>query len=568
VRSRPELTRLALPVGCVALAAAILAPLLGRGVVLAYDMVFAPRQSLLPDGLGLGSAPPRAVPSDAVVALATTVVPGDIVQKLALAVALFGAALGAGLLVPAERVATRLVAAVTYGWSAYVAERLFIGHWQLLLSYACLPWIIHTGLTLRRGEHRAAAMLVLACLPAVLTPTGGLMAAGAAVAAAGVRRLPVTAGVAIVLNAPWWVPAVLSGTGLSTPDGVTAFAARAESWGGPVVSLLGLGGIWNAEVVPASRAVALTPAVTVIVAGIALLGLRVLVRRWGAGPARAVILLGAGGLVLAALPTLPGGAALMRWLTGQVPGAGLLRDSQRWVAWWAPALALGFALAVEAATARLRTEAGRRALFVGAALLPVVVLPDLAWAGLGRLATVDYPNDWQAVRAVLAADGQPGDVFVLPLGSFRRFGWNAERTQLDPAPRALPRTVVVDDTLLVGGRPIPGEDRRAAGARQALAGRGDLAALGFGWLLVEHGTPGPDARLPDGATEVYRGPWLTLYRLGGSIAAAPAGAPRIPVLAADLAAILLVTLSVLWWSLPTGRLARNIPPVTKENPCA
>ena len=155
------------------LALAVLAPLLAPGYVLAYDMIFTPRQPLLPDSLGLGSALPRAVPVDAVVALLTTVVPGAVVQKVALVAAILAATVGAGRLVPADRTAARLVAASLYGWNAYVAERLFIGHWTLLLAYASLPWVVSAALRLRRGEPHAWAALVLASAsrPAASSPS-------------------------------------------------------------------------------------------------------------------------------------------------------------------------------------------------------------------------------------------------------------------------------------------------------------------------------------------------------------------------------------------------------------
>ena len=73
--------RLALPVLSAVLAFAVCAPLLGRGFVLSYDMVFAPRQYFVPDAFEVGSTLPRSVPADAAVALATTVLPGDIDRK-------------------------------------------------------------------------------------------------------------------------------------------------------------------------------------------------------------------------------------------------------------------------------------------------------------------------------------------------------------------------------------------------------------------------------------------------------------------------------------------------------
>ncbi len=543
-----------LPAASAVLALAVLAPLLAPGYVLAYDMVFTPRQPLLADSVGLGSTLPRAVPADAVVALLTSVVPGQVVQKVALLGAVFGAALGAGRLVPAERVAGRLVAASVYGWNAYVAERLFLGHWSLLLAYASLPWVVGAGLRLRRGEPGAWAPLVLACAPAALVPTGGVLATVAAVAAAGWRRAWVALGAGLVLNAPWWVAALRPGGTASDPAAVGAFAARAEGPGGPLVSLLGLGGIWNAEVVPGSRGGVLVPLTAALLLAGTVAGLRPLARAWGVAPVRALAGLGLAGLVLAAAGALPGTGGVLRWSVAHVPGAGLLREGQKWVAWWALLAAVCTALAVEALARRLPDTGPRATLVAGAVLLPLALLPDLAWAGLGRLSPVDYPAEWSRVAGVLAGDPHPGDVLVLPLSAFRRFDWDDGRTLLDPAPRYLPRTTIVDDTLPVGPVAVRGEDPRAAAARAAVADGRPLGPLGIGWVLVEHGTPGQVPALR-GLVTVHDGQWLTLYRVPGPISPARAAtAPRAAVLAADAAALALLLAALLRPWLLVGRL--------------
>ena len=530
LRVELSVRRLVVPGVCVGMALVVLAPLLGRGFVLTYDMVFAPRQYLLPDSFGLGSALPRSVPADAVIGFATTLVPGDLVQQAILLAALILGPLGAAKVVPTESVATRVVAAVAYGWTAYLAERLLIGHWPYLVAYATLPWIVLAA----RSETKTLAKLVVACAPAVLTPSGGILASVTAMVAGGPRRLKLTIPVAVVLNAPWWVPSVLHpGGGLSAADGVTAFAARAESWGGPVMSLLGLGGIWNAEVTPASRANPLVPILTLATVAIALFGLQ----RWG-GPGRALTLLGAFGVLVAALPTLPGGAELLGWTVQHIPGGGLLRDSQKWVAWWALPMAIGFALAIE--------KAGRKALI--AAVLPIAIMPDFAGAAWGQLHAVDYPADWQHVSDILTDDPRPGDVVTQPFSAFRRFSWNDDRTQLDPAPRFLPRPTVIDDTLLVDGQPIAGEDPRALAIRNGA----DLGELGIGWVLVEHGTPGRTDT--EGLKKVYDGEWLTLYRVPGPVDTGPDGPPRPPVVVADLVALAMILFSLLWLALPAGSL--------------
>jgi len=513
------------PVVAVGMALLVLGPLLGRGFVLTYDMVFAPRQYLLPDSFGLGSALPRSVPADAVVGLFTTVIPGDLVQQGILLAALIAGPLGAAHLLNTENTAVRAVAAVSYGWTAYLAERLLIGHWPYLLAYAALPWIVHFA---RRGNLPA---LVLVLVPAVLTPTGGILAAGTALVA-GTKKWP-TAAIALVLNAPWWVPSLLHpGGGLSDASGVQAFGATSENWGGPIVSLLGLGGIWNSEVIPASRANPIVPLITIATVALALYGLR------KAPWTRGITILGAVGVLLAALPTIPGGADLLSWTVSNVPGGGLLRDSQKWVAWWALPMSIGVALAV----------ARYRSLIIAALILPLAAMPDFALAAWGRLHTADYPDDWAHVAEILEHDPRPGDVVTQPFSAFRQFGWNQDRTQLDPAPRFLPRPTVIDDTLYVNGRPVAGEDPRAAKVRD---GR-PLGTLGIGWVLVEHGTPGRTDT--DGLDKVYSGEWLDLYRVPGAIAAGPDGPPRAPIVVADLAAGTMIVLSVLWLALPAGRL--------------
>ncbi|MGH3713886.1 MAG: hypothetical protein ACRDT4_10565 [Micromonosporaceae bacterium] len=559
---------LVLPALATALALAILAPLLPRGFVLVYDMSFVPRQAFLPEGLGLGTGNPRAVPADALVSLATTVIPGDILQKLILAALLMAGALGAARLVPDESLLVRATAAVAYTWNGFMAERLLIGQWGLLVAYAALPWIVATARELRDDPSRRSwARLVLMSAPAVITATGGLLAAGAAIAVAGRRRLLGTTAVAVALNAPWWVPALFQGDGTSDPEAVAVFAARGESWAPPVLSVLGLGGIWNAQVVPASREGGLFPLFTLLMLGIAGYGIWRLIRAWGA-PARALTALAGAGLLFAVAGSIPGLDTALGWAVTHIPGAGLLRDGQKWAAWWALLLALGYALGAAGLAAalrrRIRDDLGPAAIVVGALLLPIAVMPDLGWGAAGRLAPAAYPSDWQAVSALLARDERPGDVLAAPLSAYRRFSWNGDRTQYDPALRHLPRPTVIADALKVGPVMVRGEDTRAARVTAAALRGEPLGRHGIGWVLVEHGTPGPKIPLQN-LTRVYDGEWLTLYRVPGPVAAGAgwpaalrtAAAPW--VLTADLIAALLCLVSALALLLPCGKLTGPRP---------
>jgi hypothetical protein len=421
----------------------------------------------------------------------------------------------------------------------------------------------------RACRPRAGARLVLAMAVAALTPTGGLLATGLAAAVLGwpgpdrdVRTLGRQLAVAVLLNAPWWLPALLRpGGSTSDPAGVDAFAARAESWAGSLGSLLGLGGIWNAEAVPASRTLATAPLLTAVALLVAAAGWTPLLRasRSTAVPLTAV----AGvGLLVGLAGSVATGRASLRWAVEHVAGAGLLRDGQRFVAPLALLLALCVGMAAERLLTRLAGHpAAASAVAALLLMLPVVGTPDLAWGVGGRLAPASYPPDWAAVRAQLAHAPEPGDVVVLPFGAFRAYGWNGGRTVLDPAPRAFGREVVVDDRLVVGGREVAGEDPRAAAVRHALDTGQPLGPLGIGWVVVEEGVPGaaPAAALA-GAERRYAGRDLELHRLPGYAPATWPRPPVVPVVVADLAAATAV-LAAAGLALPARRRKGGKPAV-------
>ncbi|MEU9515978.1 hypothetical protein [Micromonospora sp. NPDC048169] len=508
--------RESLPLYLVAVAATalILAPLAAPGYALRYDMVFVPRQPLSWDLVAPAQSLPRAVPMDALVSLVTQLVPGWVVQRVALAGAVLFAAVGAGRLVPTERRAVRLVAAVAYAWTPYLAERLLIGQWGLLLAYAALPWLARAALNLRAGRDGALARVVLLAAPAAITPTGGLIALATVLVLAADRRLRRSAlavgGVAL-LNAPWIVAALVTGAGgTSDPAGVAAFAARAENWAGPLVALAGTGGIWSAQATPSSRSAALAPLATVVLVVLAVVGAGLLRRRLPAGAAVRLGVLAGGGYLLAALAVLPGGQGALSWAVAHVPGAGLLRDGQKFLAPYALVLVVCAALGAERLVARIDREVGGIVL-AGLLLLPVAAMPDLAFGGAGRISPVRYPADWRAVAERLPDD--PGEVLALPLTAYRAYPWNPGRVVLDPAPRYLPGTVLTDDTLVVDDVAVAGENPRLREVRRMLAEGRPVSATGVGWVVVQHGTPSTvDPAVLAGLDLRYEGESLSLYR--------------------------------------------------------
>ncbi|TDE07406.1 hypothetical protein [Jiangella asiatica] len=537
-----------LPAWCVLLTAVVLAPLAAPGFVLSYDMVAVPDQALLPSSVGLGSAVPRAVPLDAAVAILDSVVTGAVLQKLALAGILLAAMLGAGRALPDVSTGARLVTASVYGWNAYVFERLVIGHWPTLIAYAALPWLLMLGRAVRRGRmHAASAGLGITAL-ASLTPTGGLLAAAlfaAIVLAPGGRqtgRLRTVVGVSLVaLQAPWVVPSVLRpDPAVSDAAGVAAFASQADSPAGLVGSLLTLGGIWNEGAVPDSRDLLSALVLAAVLLVLAAIGLGELRRRLGRAEFAALAGLSVLGGLLAVAGAVPGTAGLVEWLVAEVPGGGLVRDGQKFLAWYALLVALAAAVGTGRVARALPGRLPALAATAAAVVLPLAALPDLAWGAAGRLTPVAYPAAWDDVRAALQASDGDGDLVVLPYQPFRRFPWNDDHTVLDPAPRYLGVETVVPDALPVGGVVVPGEDRRAEHVGAVLAADGDnaaeeLAAAGVGWIAVERDTPGelPEAVLK-AADPVEVNGTLDLYRLPESARSWTRIPPSEPVIAADI----------------------------------
>jgi hypothetical protein len=543
--------------------------------VLVYDMVFVPRTQLTGELLGLGSAVARAVPSDLLVALGSRALPADVLQKLVLVAIFVGGGWGAARLAPALTAVGGAAAATLYVWNAHVHERLLMGHWALLVSYAALPWVVGAAIAWRDGRRPLHGLVASLAVAACGSPPGGAIAAATALlvvawparrrealARPALRRAAVVLAASLLLNAPWWVPSVLRPGGVPVrPAGVAAFASRPDGPLGTVGTLLGLGGIWNARVVPPGHGSWLWWPGFVVVLAVAALGWRLVLRRWPRGAALGLLAAAAAGLALAAAGAVPGLRALVDLAVLHLPGGGLLRDAEKLVAPLALAEAVGFGVGAEwllATLARRRTRAALAAVLVAA---PVLLLPALAWGAAGRLQAVAYPREWAEARQVMAADPVPGAMLVLPWHLYLAFPWNGNRTVLDPAQRYFTRRAVGNDDLELAGVTVAGEDPYGARLAPLVRGPGPLGpalgAAGIRYVLAfklagaERFTP----RLA-GLAMVMDNPELSLYRVPDPAAAHLPGAPARPVLLAD--ALALATLAWAVGGLAMARRARKL----------
>jgi hypothetical protein len=523
--------------------------------VLAYDMVFVPRMPLGRDLLGLGTSVARAVPSDLLVALASRAVPAELVQKLVLvAVFVFGG-WGAARLAPVATAAGAAAAAGLFVWNAHVYERLLMGHWALLVSYAALPWVVAAALDYRAGRARAHRLVAALAVAACGSPPGAVIAAATALAVLAGRpwrRAGAVLAAALAVNLPWLLPSVLRPGGMPVrPAGAAAFASRPDGPLGTLGSLLGLGGIWNALVVPPGHGGwAWWPGFAAVLA-VAVIGWRVVVARWDRRAALGLLVAAAVGLALAGVYALPGLRGAVDFVVAHVPGGGMVRDAQKFVAPLALVEAIGFGAGVERVLAKLAPSRWRAMAAAALVAAPLLLEPGLAWGAAGRLGTAAYPPDWRQARQLMAADPQAGAVLVLPWHLYFGFPWNGGRVVLDPAQRYFTRRAVGNDDLELERVTVPGEDpyggrlgplvRGPAPLAPALPGQGIRYVLVLKVAEWARFTP----RLT-GARPLLDGADLALYEVPGPAAAVRfAAPPAAPVVAGDLLALAVAAWAVL-----------------------
>jgi hypothetical protein len=512
-----------------------LGPGLAPGYLLSYDMVFVPQMPFSAALIGLTGGPPRAVPSDAVVAVASLLLPADFLQKLILLLIFVVACSGAAALLDrgwpgGASLPARLAAGVCYAWNPYLAERLLIGQWALLLGYAGLPWVLRLLCT-GPGRTRPARLLCV-MIPAAI---GGFAAMSITVLVAvpaalcrgeagreRARRLATVAGCAALLSLPWLIPAF--GVAVHTdPRGVDAFAARADTPFGRLGSLVMLSGIWNAQTVPRGYGGG-GVVVWLLVVAAALCGYLLLARPRRVAPGLGIAALA--GLAIAAVGVTSPSRAALRDLVTAWPGFATVRDGQQFVAPLALAEAAGLgALVAWTTSAARQASRATAALAAMAVIAPVVLLPGMAWGLAGRLRPVAYPADWLRARQVIDGDPARGTVLLLPWAAYRRYPWNGGEAVYDPWSRLLGREVISNDGLQVGNLTLDQESADSIRLNRVVTATGPLTAplraAGVLYVVVDAGPllgqpAGPGlaarARLP-GARVVMAGRDLVVFRL-------------------------------------------------------
>lgn len=493
------------------------------GYGLTRDMVFTPRYPWGAEALGAGDRLPRAVPLDGLLAALGTVLDGSVSFRVLVPFTVVAIAAGAHRMVRGLPVAARCLAAVIAVWNPYVVERLALGQWALLLGLAALIWLVMLLPELPRAGRAAWPAVGFWCLAGSLTPSGGLLVLASVVVlglAAGwdsrASRVALIAGCA---QLPWLVAGLWNAAGsVGGTVGVEAFAARAERPGGLPLTLLTGGGSWASATVPPTLTGWLGQVLTAIVVVVLATSARALWRT-----RRGLVILAAGGFVLAALAWLPGGRGLLEWTVTTVPGGGLLRDGHKWLAPYVVLMIVASAHAMTTLGSWVRRVEDGLVPLVSMVMLtvPLALMIDAPGLVQATLRPVEYPESLRAVVARLDAESAgTGAVITLPWASYRRFEWGNPVSVADPLPRWTRHPWIGDDALLTEQGEIDDESGRArrvaAVAGQQPVDVAALARLGVGWALVYRDQPGAEElSLPGGP--LIADDHVALYRIDGPL---------------------------------------------------
>jgi hypothetical protein len=510
-------------VAAVAVVLAVLGPVLRRGFVLRYDLVFVPDPVLNDFVLGADGGLPRAIPSELVAFALGNILPADVAEKVLLAAALALGCVGAARLAPVLHPLARVAAGIFYVWNPWVYGRLHLGQWAILVAYAALPWVFAAVVRLvaRRDRTLRPSTALLGALPLALG--GPAMALAAAVLCGPVlvlarrwRALAISAAVLVGLGGAWLAPVLARGGGLrADPDGLIAFSARADTPLGIAGSVLSLGGIWSGNATPPGRDTWVVGTLALLLAVASFAGFWLVRRAWPDPVWQGLVVAAALGTAVAWLTSV---TAVSEWLA-PVPGATVVRDATRLLAPLALLQAVGLAGLVETFVRRR----DRVPLAVLAMLAPLAILPALGWGLAGQLRVAEYPAEWAEVRRAVAADGRDGAVLSLPFTSLRGYAWNGPDPLVDPAQRMFTGRVIGADDVRVGSMTITGENPRSRRVAALLDGSGplDLQALraeGVRYVLVQRDQPGAEIeRRLVGAEKINVGRDLALWALKGSV---------------------------------------------------
>ncbi len=406
-----------------AVALLILGPALRPGLLFNLDLILTPHLDTPSGFWGLGPELPRRLPLWVPISWLSTIVPATLTGKLMM-VALFVVP-WVGMMRLTARFADHSVtgevrrwvlhsAGALYAVSPFVLTRVAVGHFNVTLPHAVLPWVL--PVLLRPGRRLSSTFLAAFAL-GLAGHFGGSVAV--VLVAVGIVNGFITGSgerwwqaflVAVAAQSAWLVPGlVVTATNDVQMAGGAAFPTDAASMPG-LLRLSAGGGFWNTYYQVAGRGTLLAVAGLLLLV-LAIVGTRAIATPWR-GPLVAV---GCIGWFVAAASAIPGIDGVWVWTNDHLLG-GVWREGHRMLTlhlvWLAPAVSLGALRLYRACIAKPAAV-----WFAGpAAIAPLAIAVALALPGIwgigGQLQADAEPASWKRARSMV--HDEQGTVLALP----------------------------------------------------------------------------------------------------------------------------------------------------------
>ena len=437
------------------------------------------------NNLGINDGAPRALPQDAILTLFSPTIPASFIARaLVIVSSLMGCFFAAKMVrgMAKGRLSTQLLAALFVVWNPFVIERFLQGQWTVATAGMLLPAIAYLSAARRHG------LLYVAICLCGFVPTGLILALITALVFAPSRgeRLRSLAASAVA-SLPWMLPALwISNPSQTRSDALSAslFSARGESFLGPLASTMGLSGVWNAEASPPSRTL-MSVVIGMLLCVVLLLGFKELWRVYRAAAVLTVL-----ALVTPPLLATPWGVDLMGFAISHVPGAGMFRDTTKFVCLAIPGFVLLLAVAVERLDPHRAPEDSPKgtalpkwapqAAALGLAAACVLTVPAFP-ADMAPLKRVELSNTWDQMSNIIS--GAPkGKIVLLPPGNYRSRG---NRPHVAPGLKLLPGSPMDPGFLVVDGHVVDGNPASMAILSDLMSGKNTLKRNGVSWVLVD-----------------------------------------------------------------------------------
>ncbi len=457
------------------LAIVVMGPMLLRGYVLTFDMVFTPK---LPAPMEVSNT----YLFEWLLHTLNFVISGEVIEKVVIFVILLLCGIGMHRLVTAKAEAPRYFAGIFYTINPFTYERWMAGHYLLLAGYALLPFLVRALADLYtrpnlKGARRvmlwysaialvSVHMLVLAALVGIIMFAVYLLAQSPK--QRYYRHMWMTAGgvvLGVVLINSYWLIGMVSGhSPISRTIGnigstdINAFTTASNTHAGLFFNVASLYGFWLERF---QRYAMPNHILFVWFGGFALLCILIAFGLWRQWQRRSLLALSLGlagiiGLVLALGVHAPLSGPLTGWIITHVPLMRGFREPQKFSALLVLAYAYFAAWGLDYILKRLPARAEGRIEFTrdAALLLPVLYVATMPFGFAKQLKPVHYPASWYGFNRQLQQHPAKGKILFLPWHEYMSFDFSP-RIIANPAPDFFTAPVIAGTNAQFGGSNDP-----------------------------------------------------------------------------------------------------------------